>query len=200
MIKAVLFDVGGVIIDSHALMHDVLKLFRPADEKKFWIDVNHRCIPLCKAEISLLEFWKDLARAYGKDIPEERLNALWVKDYTENIKVNEGIVEIIQKLHENYKLGIVSNSVKEQPLILEVLGLSRYFDAVLLSHELGIAKDTKKIFELATDKLCVASSECIFIDDIEIYLNMGRSAGMRGILFKDAEALKRDLRELGIKI
>ena len=200
MIKAIIFDVGGVILDFKPLILPVVKIFHPEDETKFWEDLNLRFIPLCRGEGTLLQFWKDLAKEYEKEIPENTLKKLWRSEFETNLIINKDIIKIIMSLKGKYKLGIISNTIKEHADIFMKNDYFELFDTVILSHEVKMTKDAKDIFFLAIKKLRVKPEECAFIDDIKKFVETSKSVGMNAILFKNPEQLKLELRKLDIKI
>jgi len=61
MIKAILFDSGGVVINHKLLVKKLIKIFKPENKEKFWNHVNIAVIPLCKNKISEELFWKNFA-------------------------------------------------------------------------------------------------------------------------------------------
>lgn len=61
------------------------------------------------------------------------------------------------------------------------------FDIVVISGEVGVRKPDPQIYELATRRLGVAASDCVFIDDIQANVVAAETAGMAGIVHRDAE-------------
>jgi putative hydrolase of the HAD superfamily len=200
MIKAIIFDLGGVIVDIEPLISQVFEVFQPEDEEKFWEEINTESIPLCKGEISLLQFWKRIASKAGKDIPEYVLKDLWVKDYEALGTINQGVQDIVYSLKKSYKLAILSNSIKENAKFGEKLGIYEIFDVVILSHEVGLTKEEGEIFLLVAERLGATPEECIFIDDVHAFVTGAKSVGMQAILFQNARQLKSDLEALDITI
>ena len=194
MIKAVLFDLGGVIIDIQPFAAQVLEVFQPEDTKEFWAYINVEAVPLCKGEVTLLQFWKTVAKTCGKDVPEYVLKDLWVIRGEPDI--NEGISEIVYSLKNRYKLAIISNTMKEHKF--EKKGIFALFDVVILSCDVGLTKDGTDIFLMAAKKLQVNPEECLFIDDIPQFVEVAESVGMKGILFENAANLKCNLEKYGV--
>ena len=55
------------------------------------------------------------------------------------------------------------------------------FDAVVISHEVGMRKPELRIFRHAAELIGLPPHECVFIDDIEANVNAARECGMTGI-------------------
>ncbi len=198
MIRAVIFDLGGVIVDITPFVDEVLTVFQPVNEDEFWEEVNIEAVALCKGEMSLLQFWRNVAQKRGKDIPDSVLKDLWVIDSRSPPCLNEGIQEIITSLRQNYKLAILSNTMKEHKI--DKKGIYGLFDVIILSYEVGLTKDDEAIFLLASDKLGIQPEECVFIDDIQQFVEVAQSVGMKGILYENVKQLKSDLRKWGVTV
>ena len=195
MIKAIVFDSGGVIINQHLFFERLGKIFMPKESKIFWHQINIEAIPLCKNLISEEEYWNRISRLTGKD-PKKIPKNLWSRGYTSGTKANGDVMEIIKKLKNKYKLAIVSNSIKSHEKINRKRGIFDMFDEVVLSHKVGLTKDSKKIFLLAAKRLKVKPVECIFIDDVADFVKVAKSAGMNGILFKNSAQLNKDMERI----
>ena len=65
-------------------------------------------------------------------------------------EIYEGVTELLANLKKDYRLSIVTNGLKEaQRPRLEKLELMSYFDSVVVSDEIGVAKPTIEFFEYA---------------------------------------------------
>lgn len=192
MIKAIIFDGGGVIVNHNPLMNKFIKIFKPKNKKKFLHDINIEAIPLCKNKISENEFWIKIADIYGTS-PKKIPKNLWTRDFDKLTKIDKKVVRIIKKLSNNYKLGFISNAIKSHEKINRKRGLFDLFDIVVLSHKIRMTKDDKRIFSMTAKKLKINPKECIFIDDVKDFVDVAKSVGMKGILFKNIGQLKSDL-------
>ena len=194
MIKAVIFDMGGVIIDVNPYFGQILQVFEPECEEEFWEKINVEAAPLCRGETTLMEFWRSVAEKCGKNVPDEVLETLWVIKGEPSL--NKGIEDIIRSLKNKYKLAILSNTMREHEV--ERKGIFALFDEIILSYEVGLTKDDRTIFLLAADRLGVNPEECVFIDDIKQFVEVAQTVGMKALLFENAEKLRVDLRKWGI--
>ena len=195
MIKAIIFDSGGVIVNQRLFFERLNKIFQPKDRKKFWHEINIKAIPLCKNQISEYEFWKRIANSTDAVVTNEVPKNLWTKDYEKLTSINQDVLDIIKKLKQKYKLVLVSNSIKSHEKINRRRGFFKLFDMVVLSHKVNLTKDNKDIFLLATEKLKIKPEECIFIDDVKDFVDIAKSTGMKGIIFKNSKKLKASLRK-----
>lgn len=91
-------------------------------------------------------------------------------DYIEFLPNNnilfEGTYEILDYLHPNYEMHIITNGFNEvQFKKLENSGLSKYFDKIITSEEAGVKKPNPHIFQFALNKANAVSNESIMIGD-----------------------------------
>ncbi|MEW6610516.1 MAG: HAD family phosphatase [Patescibacteria group bacterium] len=199
MIKAIMFDAGGVIIEQGDQLDEFAKIFKPKDKQEFWKKINHFAGLLCKGEISESEYWKRLAESEGVN-PDIIPQKLWTKGYEETTKVNKDVIDLIKRLHKTYKMILISNTIKPHVDINKKRGLFENFDDVLNSNEIHLSKDTPEIFQLALNRNQLNAEECIFIDDIQKFVDIANSLGIKGILFKDIYQLKKELVSLGVNV
>jgi len=108
-------------------------------------------------------------------------------------RINQNLNKILQKLKGRYKLGIVSNFGHTPTLLktLEKFDLTKFFDAVIVSADVGWRKPSRKVFEAALKALGVSASEAVFVgDSLRQDIWGARRVGMRTVLLR-----KRHLRE-----
>lgn len=199
MIKAVIFDLGGVVYT------DVMKTTYEKTGRKFNIDpklVKEVSRPLRiewqKNKISSEEFWKQLAEKL-KISDVDSLKKAWDESFFEISEPNEETIKIIEKLKKNgYKIAVLSNTVEPHVSHHKERKDYNIFPFVFLSSELGMRKPEKEIYEHAVKTMEVKFEECIFIDDIEVNLATAKKLGMKTILFQSTEQLETELKKLGV--
>lgn len=195
MIKSIIFDGGGVVVDQNPLMNKFIRIFKPKNKEKFLHDLNIEAIPLCKGKILEEEFWIRIASSMCINMNKIPAN-LWTEDFDKLTKIDKKVLQIIKKLRKNYKLGFISNTITPHEKINRKRGLFDLFDVVVLSHKIGMTKDDKRIFLITAKKLNVETQECIFIDDVKDFVNTAKSVGMKGIQFRNSKQLESDLSKL----
>ncbi len=197
-IKAIIFDVGGVIYlgeqKSNAYMQEKLKF-----DEDFWFGAvkniwNDLCIGKIKEEEGIAEMAKNLG------LGEKKLKDLWIRCFKERFILNKPILNIIEKLNQNYKTAVLSDQWIIPYKILITKRLKQLFDVNVYSHEAKVRKPDLKIYKITLEKLCLRAEECIFIDDKEYNLKPAKELGMQTILFKDNKQLLRELKKLGVGI
>ncbi|NDV62792.1 beta-phosphoglucomutase [Puniceicoccales bacterium CK1056] len=181
-IKAVLFDLDGVIVFTDR--YHYLGWKKLADEHGWAFDeeVNNGC-----RGVPRMESLEVILRHNGVELPEAekeelatRKNAYYVellKDINEE-DVYPGAVEFLKKIRATgVKTGLCSSS-KNAPLVLESLGLSDYFDAVVTGADIKNAKPDPEIFLLGAEWVGVAPENCVVFEDAPSGVAGALAAGM----------------------
>jgi len=199
MIKAVIFDYGGVIIKwahctgSIARAYEVPKKFL-AKEMRPILDVFQ------KGVITENKFWQKLSLSLRKPIPNNK-KELWRECLEKDFHIYPEMTRFVKKLRsQRIKTMVLSNIIKPHIEVIKEHSGYKGFDFVMLSCSLGTRKPELKIYRLALKKLKVKPKECIFIDDIKEFLKPAKKLGIKTILFENPQKLKSDLRKMGIRI
>lgn len=95
----------------------------------------------------------------------------------------EGMLEILTKLAQKYKIGIVTNFIADiQYKKLEQLGISHLISHLVTSEEIGCEKPNPKIFQAACRKMHLQPDElCMIGDDLAADIIPAQSQGMKTI-------------------
>lgn len=212
MIKLIIFDLDGVLIDSQPLQYEAYnKVFSkygfPISEEEWeedWIHGSISCEGWIKKKGLPLDFAK--MRAEKKEIYEK----LIVTD----LKLKSGVNEAINLLSDNYLLCIASASRKSAiDAIDKRFGFSKKFQKITSDQETNIKrpKPYPDVFLHVADAMGVLPEECLVIEDSVAGLQAAKSAGMRCIVcpdsfcktdpseFKDADKIVNSLRDINLE-
>ena len=74
-------------------------------------------------------------------------------------------LEVVEALHSQFQLGVVSNFDGRLRMVLEQLGISKYFSEVVISSEVGADKPDPFIFQRAADLAGVLPNEALHVGD-----------------------------------
>lgn len=109
---------------------------------------------------------------------------IFFEDYLTSLELRPCAKNMLKKLSEDYKLGLISNFTYA-PVIhagLRKLGINRFFNAILVSEEAGWRKPSEEIFKAALRKLRVNAEETVYVGDSPLEDVKGAKAvGMRTI-------------------
>ncbi len=143
-------------------------------------------------ERGVYAYLRDTVGARGSD---DALAALWCSHFS----VHDEVLPILEALIGRIKLALVSNTnAIHARYCRQHLPVLARFDALVLSHEVGIAKPDRRIFETALARLGSAPGEAAFFDDVKAYADAASGLGIAGRLFTTAEQFQKDLATLGI--
>ena len=110
------------------------------------------------------------------------------------------MLDLLKKLKENNFLVALNNEVKEwNEHRISKFKLKKYFELIISSCDVGVAKPEREIYEILLDKIKISPEEIIFIDNREENLIPAKNLGIKTHLFKSKKLLVNWLREKGIE-
>jgi len=222
MIKAVIFDYGGVVAgkvtDFYVTNEKGLRIKgEPCLEQisqrlglpcsDLLLEIDSQIPQLQRAEIEEKAVWEKIALTRKLTLPVDYNNLLgerYLEVYQENLEV----VALISRLKKQGTLvGLLSNTIKTHTDINERYNRFEKFDFVILSHQVGFRKPEEEIYKEALQsakKYDITPSECVYIDDVLANLEPAQKLGMHSINFRNGEnevtSLKQSLIYLGLKL
>ena len=131
---------------------------------------------------------KDTFDVLKLNVTDEKIDQLSV-DYIDHLPNHnhllEGTLEMLEYLHPNYKLHIITNGFKEvQHKKMESSGILKYFQTVTTSEDVGVKKPDRKIFETALTNAAARIEESIMVgDNFEADILGAHAFGMPAILY-----------------
>lgn len=200
-IKAVIFDIGGVILDADLERYASLASTRfGCSEDDLRTVVRANLAPLEKGQIDSQAFWaavgEGLARVgKGKPTNPALLKGLWRNVLKDTMKTNPQMVNLCGDLHRRGLIvAALSNTIVEHAEYLLSAGIYRPFNPCILSCAVGMHKPDKAIYQLTAQQVGKPTKECLFIDDSKANVEGGRSAGMAVHHFTGLPPLLQELR------
>jgi 2-haloacid dehalogenase len=194
-VRAVVFDLGGVLIDWDP-RYLYRKLFdgRAEEMEAFLSDVttkewNHRQ----DAGRTWVEAIEELCVAH----PDRRaLIEAYAERWEEMLGgAIDGTVAVLAELREaGVPLYALSNwSAETFPRARELYEFLGWFDGYVISGELGITKPDPRIYEHLLETFDLEPGQVFFTDDLEANVEAARALGIDAVVFRGAEPLRRDL-------
>jgi putative hydrolase of the HAD superfamily len=100
---------------------------------------------------------------------------------------------------QGVRTGLISNSWGTRRYDRELLG--RLFDGVVISGEVGIRKPSPEIYTLGAERIGLAPSQCVFVDDLPFNLKPAAELGMATVRHRSAAETISELEPLlGVKL
>ena len=185
MIKAVIFDLDGVIVSTDDCHYEAWK--KMADEEGIYFDktINNRLRGVSRMES--LEIV--LERAEKEYSEEEKLQLAerkngYYKEFITKLTPSDilpGAMDTLNELKANGIKVAIGSSSKNTPVILKQIGLDGFFDAVSDGNNIKNSKPDPEVFFKAADMLGVPYGECIIVEDADAGIEAGKRAGMKTI-------------------
>ena len=209
MIKALIFDIGGVLLLPK----------NNGKEKNLLNSFNETLLLLGDFEVdtsSNMESLRDIYRksSYGAltkeetlrqmsellEVAPDNLEELFRKVYAENIFENEALYEkLLGFKKKGYKLGILSTQFHLSEDVLVPKKYYKDFDVLVISCDDKLKKPDEEAYTFTLKQLGVNAEESVFVDDQQKNVDVGKNLGMEAVLFQNNEQFFGELQELGIE-
>jgi glucose-1-phosphatase len=198
-IKAVIFDLGRVIVDV-----DVGKLASFVSATQSQEDVDRVIMDVLRDELMLKfntgkvgpeEFHRGITAHFDLQLDLEQFATLWCGIFSPIA----GMAELIRRLEGRFRLGLLSdtdplhwNHLRNTHPILGV------FKRPTLSFQVGLIKPDPAIFLAAARSVEAPPETCLYIDDLPANAAGAAGVGMQSIVFEGPDVLRRQLAEMGL--
>lgn len=206
MIKAVLFDMDGVLIDAkdwhYEALNKALGLFGIEISR---YDHLHTFDGLpTKVKLQMLSeryylpeelhpFINELKQGFTKDMVYEKCHPMFHHEYA------------LSKLHaEGYKIAVCSNSIRQTiELMMEQANLMEYIDLIVSNEDVHKAKPDPEMYCTAIKKFGLNPEECVVVEDNPNGIQAGKSSGasvleVATVYDVNYENITRKIKECGI--
>ena len=202
MIKNIVFDMGGVLID-----------YNP--EKALYGELDKESADIALAEIFRNNIWSEKDRGVvsaeeilalkGGLIPAHAYDkvAEMVMNLYPFMPPFEETERIVKRLKSNgYRIFLLSNASLDFYDEKKNIPALSYFDGYLISADYKLIKPEKEIYLTLFSKFNLRPEECFFVDDVEANCEASRVLGMKAfrLINQDFEGLIKAFKENGIRI
>jgi epoxide hydrolase-like predicted phosphatase len=195
-IKAVFFDLGGVIVRTEfqaPRQRLAERLGMDYDDLSKIVFDSESGLKASLGEISPEEHWGSVVQRLKR--PASELAAIREEFFAGDI-VDRTLVEYIRSLRGKYKTGLISNAWGDLREFIVREKFEDAFDRLIISAEVGAMKPEARIYRIALEQLGVSPDEAIFVDDFYVNIEGCEKVGMQGIHFKEPETTLQQLKEL----
>jgi 2-haloacid dehalogenase len=198
-IEAVVFDVGGVLLDWNP-RHLYRKLF--ADEVEMEWFLAEICSPAWHAPhdrgVSTAASCAELVSRYPQF--SELIWAWWTRSEEMIGGIDAGSVEILRAVRENGVpcYALTNMEAETYPLRLERFPFLGWFDGTVVSGREGVAKPESAVFTRLLDRFGLKPATTLMIDDTNENLEAASKLGMQTALFRSSCQLRAELETAGV--
>jgi len=166
MIKAVIFDLDGVIINSEPLHDESTAIVLQKNgisisekERKQFLGLNDK-------EIFSQVVKENKLKKTPEDLIQEREKVYFDLIKKKGLELFPGVLEAIQKFSKRYKLAITTSSEKSKvDFTLKKFNLSQYFPIIITGEDITKGKPDPEPYIKTIKQLGVKSKECLVIED-----------------------------------
>ena len=201
-VKAVIFDMDGVIFDSERIIIELWEDFGEKNNMPHMHDVTIRCVGL--NDKATEEVFKEV---YGDDYDYRRFQKIISKQYHEmadggKLPMMIGVREILDYLKDNgYKIALASSTRTEVVTNqLKAANIYEYFDKVVCGDTVTHSKPHPEIFLKAADQLGVDITKVYIIEDSFNGIRAAHAAKAMPIMVPDMIEPDDEMREKSFKI
>ena len=194
MIKAVIFDLDGLLIDSEPIAYSILQdMVKPYGGFITLDDYTSNYLGR-----TVRTGMHTIATDYNIPVDEEELFKLYLKleeeRVSQGIPLKKGGKELLSYLkNSGYKMIVASSSIRKRAeSILAYHNLSHYFDDMVFGYEVEKSKPYPDIFLKACEKLGVNTDEAIVLEDSESGIQAGYSANIPVICIPDLKLPEKE--------
>lgn len=198
-IKAVFFDLGGVILrtEYQAPRQHLAESFGmdydDIDKVVFGGGPNGSAARASVGEITEEEHWLNVMKILKLPASEyERVR----DEFFAGDVIDHEILNFLRSIKPKYKTGLISNAWSG---LRDYIVREKFDDAfhhMIISAEVGVVKPSAKIYHIALEQLRVSPNEAVFVDDVLENIEACEKIGMKGILFTSPDLALQQLKEM----
>lgn len=202
-IKAVLFDMDGLMVDTESLSTEAFINSAKAQGYNMTKEETLKVLGFTKANI--YQFWIDYFQGTnvdGKKLVDDHY------EYIENVLYTVGpekmpyVEELLKYLKENnYKVAVASSSdtadIKNN---LEKTKLEKYIDEIASGVEVENGKPAPDVFLLAAKRLGVDAKDCLILEDSKAGVKAGKASGAIVFMVPDMFTVDKECEDTADRI
>lgn len=202
-IKAVLFDMDGLMVDTESLSTEAFINSTKAQGYNMTKEETLKVLGFTKANI--YQFWIDYFQGTnvdGKKLVDDHY------EYIENVLYTVGpekmpyVEELLKYLRENnYKIAVASSSdtadIKNN---LEKTKLEKYIDEIASGAEVENGKPAPDVFLLAAERLDVDPKDCLILEDSKAGIKAGKASGAMVFMVPDMFTVDKECEDTADRI
>ncbi|HLD78753.1 MAG TPA: HAD family phosphatase, partial [archaeon] len=200
--KALLCDVGGVVIDDNGYLQFFSRFESATGKSKeeLYVDIvkNPALCDYERGDISRAEFWLKIMQQYH--LPLEALKRIR-EEWPSVLVPIPGTIELLKELRGKLALVAVTNVTDSMAAYLrQKYDVYSLFDKAILSFEAHSRKPEPAIFQDALKAAGCKPAEAVFVDNFFENIAAAQKLGIPSIHFENPAQLRRELIRLGLPL
>ncbi len=184
MIKGVIFDMDGVLVDNMAIHEEAFDIFCGEFGITNSREIIQRCAGMGNNEIMCEVFPPEIIEREGLEKLAYDKEALYRKIYEPTVKPIDGLVEFLKALKaRGLKIAVGSSGCRlNVEFVLRACGIEEYFDELVYSELVTKCKPDPEIYLTALAKLGLDASECVIFEDAKAGIKAARGAEVAKVI------------------
>jgi HAD superfamily hydrolase (TIGR01509 family) len=169
MIKLIIFDLDGVLVDAKKIHYDALNSSLNKINEKFlitWDEHLNKYDGLkTNQKLKMLTEEKGLPESLHKKVWDEKQNI--TLNLLKNLPLNNDLINTIKKLsNDGYKIACCSNSIRKTIVtVLHKLNIIEFFDVIMSNEDVENSKPHPEMYWVTMSKLNCFPNETLIIED-----------------------------------
>ena len=197
MIKGFLFDLDGVIVDTAVFHFHAWRRLAQKLGGDFTEEQNEQL-----KGVSRVDSLKKIIEWTGATVSDEEFQTLmvekneWYLELVQGLGPQDALPGALNFLQTAYDQGIkiaLGSASKNAPMILEKLGITPLFTAIIDGNNVVNGKPHPEVFLKGAEALGLKPSECVVFEDSIAGVQAAKTGGMSSVGIGDAETLQADI-------
>ena len=166
MVKGIIFDMDGTIVDSLPYHHEAWKIFFNENKVENFSEKlkdykGGGTLDLMKAVYGDRYSLKELKRM------SDEKEIIFRRIYKGNVKPIKGFIEFLSDLKsKNILIGLASNAIRKNvTLTLNELGVYDLFDSIICGDEVSNGKPNPEMFNSTLERFGLKKENCLIFED-----------------------------------
>lgn len=195
-IKAVFFDLGGVILRTEyqaPRQHLAERFGMDYEDIDKIVFGSGSAVRAAVGEIDEEDHWLTVMKVLK--LPPSEYERVRENFFAGDV-LDHSILNFLRSIKPKYRTGLISNAWSGLRAYIQREKFDDAFHHMVISAEVGVAKPDPRIYHIALEQLQVGPKEAVFVDDVLENIEACEQVGMRGIHFKSPETIIKQLKDL----